>query len=99
LDFFGFLALEAFPGGRGLLQEGGRMEMLVLSGRGRHWLSRDIVGEPRQRSANAPRGAAGAIPYNLPKKSEFYGRPTLAIYVIFSVGVGIPRKNKHILGP
>jgi len=72
---------------------------LILAGRGQHWLSPEIIGEPRQRSANAPRGAAGALSYDLPKNSEFYGRPTLTIYVIFSVGDGIPQKNKHILGP
>ncbi len=74
--FFGFLALEAFPGGRGLLQEGGRREMLVLAGRGRHWLPLEIIGEPLQRSANAPRGAAGALPYDLA-----YGKNTTHKYV------------------
>jgi len=74
-------------------------EMLILAGRGRHWLPHEIIGEPRQRSAIAPRGAAGALPYDLPKNSKFYGRPTLTIYVFFLVGDGIPQKNKHILGP
>ena len=81
--FFGFLALEAFPGGRGLLQEGGRREMLVLAGRGRHWLPLEIIGEPLQRSANAPRGAAGAFPCGLPKS---YSEPTLTIYLILCMG-------------
>jgi len=40
-------------------------EMLILAGRGRHWLPREIVGGPRKRSANATRGAAGALPYDL----------------------------------
>ncbi len=82
-----------------MLQGGGRRDLLVLAGRGRQWLSPEIIGEPRQRSANAPRGAAVALSYDLPKNPEFYGRPTLRIYVFFSVGVGIPQKNKHILGP
>jgi len=65
LNFSGFCVLEAFPGGRGLLQESDRNEMLVLGGRGRHWLRWEIVGGPRQAFANGGHDTAGALPYDL----------------------------------
>jgi len=60
-----------------------------LAGRGRHWVLVYITREPRQRSANAPRGAAGAFPCGLPKS---YSEPTLTIYLILCMGDKIDLK-------
>jgi len=56
---------------------------LILAGRGRHWDHVCVTGVPRQRSANAPRDAAGACPSDLPRP---YSDPTLAIYLILCMG-------------
>jgi len=77
------LADEAFSGGRGLAGEGRRGEMLILAGRGCHWGLVCVTGVPRQRSANAPRDAAGACPSDLQMP---YSDPNLAIYLIFCMG-------------
>jgi len=77
------LADEAFSGGRGFAGEGQRWEMLILAGREHHWGLVYITRVPRQRSANAPRDAAGACPSDLPKP---YSDPILAIYLFFCMG-------------
>jgi len=66
-----------------LAGEGHRWDMLILAGRGHHWGLVCVTRVPRQRSANAPRDAAGACPSDLPRP---YSDPTLAIYLIFCMG-------------
>jgi len=89
------LALEAFSGGRGLAGEGRRGDMLILGGRGRHWVSVWVTRVPRQRSANATRDAAGACPSYVPKP---YSDPTLTIYLIFCMRDITNLKNYFVEG-